>query len=290
MFQSIEPPLACQSHNNFGVSVSQTIPSEYVQGLDQVLSELADVVFGKSPLDLKDEDHCPILLALDLWEPSEGVSIWLGCYATESLRKSFDSKVEAVHKTLMRIARTQAYLERLSPPLRASPRAAEILGKWTSVLSIHGAELHSLWSTLKRCYNISGSPTPHAPTAHLVEDSLADYKRLFEYAQKQWNPVSHNYILCESIANGPGKYGECVEKLLPRVNKSTQTRLFHAVLGPLNKTIGGELGLRVYRPTRSQQILVERVEESPNRNSKTANPKRSTKKTSNKKSATKRKR
>lgn len=290
MFQSIEPPLAGQSHNNFGVSMSPIIPSEYVQGLDQVLSELADVVFGKSPLDLKDEDHCPILLALDLWEPSEGVSIWLGCHATEGLRKLFDSKVGAVHKTLIRIARTQAYLERLSPPLRASPRVSEILDKRISILSMYGAELHSLWSTLKRCYNISGSPTPHSNAVHLVEDSLADYKRLFEYANKQWNPLSHNYIICESIANGPGKYGDCVERLLPRVNMSAKTTLFHKVLGPLNKTIGRELGLRVYRPKRSQQILVERIDESSNHNNNPTDRKRSTKKTSNKKSTTKRKR
>jgi|GEM_PF-2632666 len=270
--------------------MSPTIPSEYVQGLDQALSSLAHVVFGKLRLDLADEDRCPILLALDLWEPSEGVSIWLGCHATEGLRKLFDSKVDAVHKTLMRIARTQAYLERLSPPLRASPRAAEILDKRTSGLFIHGAELHSLWSTLKRCYNISGSPTPHTSLAHSVEDSLVNYRRLFEYANKQWNPVSHNYIICQSIANGPGKYGDCVEKLLPNVNMSAQTKLFHTVLGPLNKTIGRELGLRVYRPNRSQQILVERIDESPNRNNNPTDHKRSTKKTSKKKSTTKRKR
>jgi hypothetical protein len=270
--------------------MSPTIPSEYVQGMDQFLADLAGVVFGKSPLDLNDEDRCPILFALDLWEPAEGVSIWLGCHATEGLRKLFDSKVEAVHKTLLRIARTQAYLTQLSPPLRASPRAAEVLEKRFAVLDIYGAELNWHWTTLKRCYNIEKRPTPHGNTGHSVGDSLVDYQRLFEYAKKQWNAASHNYIICESVAKGPGKYGDCVEKLLPKMSLTDQTKLFHKVLGPLNKTIGCELRLRVYRPKRSQQILVERIDESPNHNNNSTDRKHSTKKTPKKKSATKRKR
>jgi len=147
-----------------------SIPSEYVQGVDEFLATAASIVFGKSNFDNEDLD--PILLALDLWEPAEGVSIWLGCHATEGLRKNFDSKVEAVHKSLIRIARTQAYLGRLDHTLQASPRAAKVMTKRVWVFEMYGAELNSFWSTLKKSLNISAKPTPKSEqTPPVVSDS-----------------------------------------------------------------------------------------------------------------------
>jgi hypothetical protein len=116
------------------------------------------------------------------------------------------------------------------------------------------------------------------------------YQTLWDYAQKMWASGTDKFKICQHISSGPGNYSACVADLVPDVGRTDQTKRFHAVVGVLNQQICGELGLRVYRPYRSQQILVERINESPNRNSKTANPKRSTKKTSQKKSTTKRKR
>lgn len=134
-----------------------------------------------------------------------------------------------------------------------------------------------------------GLPPPtEFPTSASV--TPCPYQTLWDYAQKMWASGTDKFKICQHISSGPGNYSACVADLVPDVGRTDQTKRFHAVVGVLNQQICGELGLRVYRPYRSQQILVERINESPNRNSKTANPKRSTKKTSQKKSTTKRKR
>lgn len=253
--------------------MSPTIPSEYVEGLDRFLADAAKVVFVRSYADLDAFE-----LALDLWEPSEAVSIWLGCHTTEGLRKDFDEKVNQVHKILLRIVKTQWWLNRLSAELRTSPKAEKILDKWVSGLMVYGAELHSFWVVLKRCYNISDAPKSPKPDPPVGGDSLDNYRTLYEYARKQWNTFSQNFKLVESLSNGPGVYNDCVNKLLPGFSQSEKTRRFHQVLGPLNETIGEALGLNIYRPRRSQQVLVCKVGENPNATSSQAGGKRSAKK------------
>lgn len=137
--------------------MSPTIPSEYVQGLDRFLADLGDATHSESKRDGEALDA--FTMRVRLFIPSEGVSIWLGCYATEGLRKSFDSKVGAVDRTLIRIVRAQAILEALRRHQRTSPRVAKILRKRVATLIIHGVGLHTLWSTLKRCHNIPDSQT-----------------------------------------------------------------------------------------------------------------------------------
>jgi hypothetical protein len=266
-----------------------SIPSEYVQGVDEFLATAASIVFGKSNFDNEDLD--PILLALDLWEPAEGVSIWLGCHATEGLRKNFDSKVEAVHKSLIRIARTQAYLGRLDHTLQASPRAAKVMTKRVWVFEMYGAELNSFWSTLKKSLNISAKPTPKSEqTPPVVSDSQpppsetvsSEYQRLWDYAQKMWARGTAKYKICECMKNGPGDYLDCVQLLAPGVNRTDQSRQFHSVVGAINDVVKVELRLEVYKV--GQQVLLCEAGQRPARKKPTA------KRPTTKKSTTKRKR
>ncbi len=123
-----------------------------------------------------------------------------------------------------------------------------------------------------------------------VKTNDTSYHELWGYAQKMWASGTDKFKICKHISSGPGNYSACVEDLVPDVKRTDQTKRFHAVLHALNQHICDALGLRVYRLYRSQQILVERINESPNHNNKPTNRKRSTKTASKKKSTTKRKR
>jgi hypothetical protein len=118
-----------------------------------------------------------------------------------------------------------------------------------------------------------------------VDTPPTPYQSLWDYAQKMWTPGTDKFKICKYISNGPGNYSECLEDLVPNISRTDQTKRFHSVCGAMNKEIRVALGLEVHRPTRSQQILVQEVCESPMSEERPNN-----RKPTIKKSTTKRKR
>lgn len=106
------------------------------------------------------------------------------------------------------------------------------------------------------------------------------YQKLWVYAQKTWVPGTNKFKICEYISKGPGNYTECLEHLIPNINRTAQTRRFHAVKGPMNKEIISALRLEVYRL--GEQILIREVGRTP--------PPKSNRKPTTKKSTAKRNR
>lgn len=124
------------------------------------------------------------------------------------------------------------------------------------------------------------SPPSELPTSADVPPS--PYQTLWDYAQRMWASDTDKFKICQHISSGPGNYSACVEELVPGVDGRTlKTNRFHAVLGVLNKEIGAELRLEVYRF--GEQILV------CERGRKPTGHKRKSKKTTTKKTTTKRK-
>ena len=265
-----------------------TLAPQDVADIDAFLAEAGNYVFNRK--DRKEFDG--IDFALDLWQPSESISIWLGCHATESIRKEWDRKVEKVRKTSVRIERMRQYLERVSPELRTSERANRLLNERFGILDWYLAEFHSFWVTLKRAYNVEDGRTPPIGQSKPVEVSDSqrspsesvpnEYQRLWDYAQKMWARGTAKYKICECMKNGPGDYLDCLQLLAPGVNRTDQSRQFHSVVGALNGVVKVELRLEVYKV--GQQILLCEAGQRPTRKKPIA------KRPTTKKSSTKRKR
>lgn len=123
---------------------------------------------------------------------------------------------------------------------------------------------------------------PSLAVASKKNVSQGPYQTLWNYSQQKWASGSDKYKICQHITDGPGNYTECVEDLIPNVNRTDQSRRFHSVLGSLNKEIRDVLALEVYRW--GAQILVCEVGRKPPEHER--KPKQPT----TKKSTTKRKR
>jgi hypothetical protein len=122
--------------------------------------------------------------------------------------------------------------------------------------------------------------TPDTKLPIPVDFQQTPYQKLWDYAQKMWTSGTDKFKICEHISNGPGKYSNCLDHLIPNVGRSDQTKRFHSVASVLNKEIKITLGLEVYRL--GEQVLIREAAPKPTTKSKhNANTK---------KSATKRKR
>ncbi|MFN6303266.1 MAG: hypothetical protein ACK42H_13860 [Planctomycetota bacterium] len=233
---------------------------------------------------------------MTLSKTSEKISMWLGCHATEGIRDEFDTHWRRVRKQCFRILRVERFLETLPQIRRETPKAIYLYQKRFDILFCDMDELDEFWKDLKACYGINTnhrltsrnaitpavclSPPTELPTSADVPPS--PYQTLWDYAQRMWASDTDKFKICQHISSGPGNYSACVEELVPGVDGRTlKTNRFHAVLGVLNKEIGAELRLEVYRF--GEQILV------CERGRKPTGHKRKSKKTTTKKTTTKRK-
>ena len=130
--------------------MAATLSTRDVEDVDTFLSKAAECVFRQK--DLKRFDG--VWFAIGVWQPSERISIWLGCHTTDSVRREWDTKVDRIRKTSVRIARMVQYLEHVRPELRTSKRAEGLLQSRFAILEIHLAEFHSFWAALKKSLNI----------------------------------------------------------------------------------------------------------------------------------------
>jgi hypothetical protein len=121
------------------------------------------------------------------------------------------------------------------------------------------AEIDITQLTTKLYAEVSKISEPLTVVDSQTPPTSDDYTNLWDYAKRTWASGTDRFKVCESISNGPGDYGKCVEDLVSNVDRTTQTRRFHAVIGPMNQQIGSELGLEVYR--KGQQVLVCKVGE-----------------------------
>lgn len=85
----------------------------------------------------------------------------------------------------------------------------------------------------------------------------SDYQSLEDYAEKKWARDTDKYRLAESIKTGPTNCGECVDKLIPNVDRSTQTKRFHAVKHQMNQELQKEFGFEVFRD--NEQVVIRRL-------------------------------
>ena len=92
-------------------------------------------------------------------------------------------------------------------------------------------------------------------------DSLGPYQKLWDYTKKMWAKNTDKFKICQHISSGPGNYSACVDDLVPNVSLTEKTKRFHSVLGSMNREIGPELKLEVYRF--GQQVLICKVGQKP---------------------------